>query len=227
MIVSELSSRVVFFMAGMAKKDIKDFFLNKRGAIPYSVIIRGGDLHVIDAISRASDWSGKDLTVTFIISVNVDLGKVKSVRYATQWELSLGIQFNANELLAKTSNKLETRINFGNLKMITRPTTGKVRDLSEWIDAKDLQVEYKEGATRNIIKQKDKEAHNIIDFCVHFSISPNTLNRSIFNLGMIPYSKTELNSKLEEIDKTPAVPLLACLQGDSSHGEQRWQDQQW
>ena len=94
----------------------------------------------------------------------------------------------------------EVVVNFGSHG--PRPTMGTVRNQSDWINSKDLLLNYKDTLSGEAIEQASKGDHGIGNFVVRFMVIPYGV------ASLVTFSKANQEPKLETIEKQlTAKPL--------------------
>ena len=177
-------------------------------AVLSSLHIRGSGVQVDDALMRWR-WDGAEPAVTTVITVDPDTAMVKGSRYETRGSLPHVVKIKASELWAGAKEGIDVHIRFSDLGIIKWATEGEVRNLSHWIEDKDLEVTLMKGEV--VVEKTDKE-NNVGDFVVRFTILPAAVDRSLLYAGILPYSKVKLEEKLQAVGKTvdsAVIPTLA------------------
>ena len=144
-------------------------------AVLSSLHIRGSGVQVDDALMRWR-WDGVEPAVTTVITVDPGTAMVKGSRYETRGSLPHVVKIKASELWAGAKEGIEVHIKFSNLGIIKWTTEGEVRNLSHWIEDKDLEVTLMKGEA--VVEKTDKD-NNIGDFVVRFTILPAAVDRSL------------------------------------------------
>ena len=123
-------------------------------AVLSSLHIRGSGVQVDDALMRWR-WDGAEPAVTTVITVDPDTATVKGSRYETRGSLPHVVKIKASELWAGAKEGIDVHIRFSNLGIIKWATEGEVRNLSHWIEDKDLEVTLMKGEA--VVEKTEKK----------------------------------------------------------------------
>ena len=204
----------------MVRMVVASQLFQQRGPLTRAVLsslhIRGSGVQVDDALTRWS-WDGMEAAVTSVITVDPADATVKGSRYETRGGLPQVVKVKASELWGGAKEGIDVHIRFSNLGIIKWATEGDVRNLSHWIEDKDLEVTLMKGET---VVEKTEE-NGIGDFVVRFTILPAAVEKSLLYAGILPYSKAKLGEKLQAVGKTvdsAVIPTLA-LKLSKSNGK--------
>lgn len=197
----------------MPRQTIASSLFLKRGPLTKSILsslhIRGSGVQVDDALLRKG-WDGEQPAATSVITVDPSTAKIRGIRYETRGAISHEVKIKATDLWADAKEGIDVIILFNNLSVIKWVTEGDHRNLSYWIEDKDLNVTLWKGET--MMQEAEKEVNGIGSFVVRFIILPGAVDASVLYAGAVPCTKAELEEKLKEIDKTvnsPVIPTVA------------------
>ena len=191
---------------------VSDIFNNK-GKLSRNMLrnlmIRGGGVQVDDTMQRFG-WGGEQPAATTVLTIDIKSGGIKGARWETRGEGPV-VQFRASELWSGASQKVQLKLKFQDLSRVTWPAEGDCRNQSKWIGHEEVEweaIHEEEG----IIGEGDREEHGLGGFCVRFTLLPVKVDTILMYGGVVPLSKTELESKMEELEvnlESPMVPTLA------------------
>ena len=187
----------------MVRQTIVSELFQQRGpltkAILSSLHIRGSGVQVDDALMRRG-WDGAEPALTTVMTVDPATATVKGTRYETRGGLSHVTKLKATEMWAGAKGGIDVLIRFSDLGIIKWATEGDIRNMSLWIEDKDLEVTFKKGET--VIQEAEKEANGIGNFVVRFTILPAAVDQSLLYAGFLPFTKDKLIEKLQVVGKT-------------------------
>ena len=197
----------------MVRQTIASNLFLKRGplskAILSSLHIRGAGVQVDDALLR-KEWDGQQAVVTSVMTVDPASSQIRGTRYETRGALSQVIKFKASELWVGAKDGIDVVIKLDDLSIIRWASEGDHRNLSAWIEDKELEVTLQKGET--VIQEEEKEELGVGDFVIRFTILPAEVNMSMLYAGALPYSRTKLVEKLHGVVKTldsAVIPTVA------------------
>ena len=197
----------------MPRLTIASSLFLKRGPLSKSILsslhIRGSGVQVDDALLRKG-WDGQQPVVTSVITVDPTTAKIRGTRYETRGAIAHVVKLKAADLWADAKEGIDVFIELDDLGIIKWVTEGDHRNLSAWIEGKDLNVTLRKGET--VIQEAEKEENGVGSFVVRFTILPGDVGTSLLYAGALPCSKAELGEKLQEVGRTvdsPVIPTVA------------------
>ena len=197
----------------MVRMAIASELFRQRGPLTKATLaslhIRGAGVQVDDALGRKG-WDHEGPVVTTVMTVDPNTGVVRGTRYETRGSIDNPLKFKASELWVGASEGIEVTIKLTDLGIIKWVTEGEVRNLSYWIEDKDIDYAIMKGNTA--IQEGKKEENRIGRFAIRFTILPGDVDKSLLYASIIPYSKVGLEEKLQAVNKTldsPVIPTLA------------------
>ena len=173
-----------------------------------SLHVRGGGVQVDDALGRWG-WGGTEPVVTTVITIDHATAVVRGTRYETRGSLESPVKIKASELWPGATEGVEVHLKFTNLGIINWVSQGDVRNISHWME--DKEVDHVIVKDNVALQDEDKEENGILDFVLRFTILPADVEKSLLYASILPYSKAVLKEKLQAVNKTldsPVVPTL-------------------
>ena len=175
-----------------------------------SLHVRGSGVQVDDALSRKG-WEGEEAVLSAVITSDPVSGNIKGSRYETRGALADVVQFKAKDLWSIAKQGVEVSLKFGDLSILKWTTEGDVRNLSAWVQEKEVEVTFSKDGQE--IPSADKAKYGVGDFVIRFLALPASVDQSLLYAGVLPYSKEVLEDKLKacgrslEATTVPTVPL--------------------
>ena len=189
----------------------------KKGKLSRSMLrnlmVRGGGVQVDDTLQRFG-WAGEEPAVTTVLSIDGQSGAIRGARYEARGR-GPTIQFRASELWTGGSDKIMVKLKFDDLSRVSWPAQGDSRNQSEWIGEDEVSLESVHDE-EGIIGEGDRGDHGIGGFCVRFTLLPVKVDTVFLYGGVVPFSKTDLETKMSELDvglDSPMVPTLTMKLG--------------
>ena len=121
------------------------------------------------------------------------------------------VQFKANDLWSIATQGVEVSLRFVDLSILKWTTEGDVRNLSAWVQDKEVNVTITKDDKEIPIAGKAK--YGVGDFVIRFLVLPGWVDQSLLYAGVLPYSKEALEDKLKDCGRSlestiiPTVPL--------------------
>ena len=188
-----------------------DLFL-RRGpltrAILSSLHIRGSGVQVDDVLIRKG-WDGTEPAVTSVMAVDPATAKIKGTRFETRGAITHEVRLKATDLWTGAKEGIDVVIKFDDLSIAKWATEGDFRNLSNWIEDKELNVTLQKG--ESIIQEDEKQGNGIGNFVIRFTILPGEVGISILYAGILPYSKAKLTEKLQAVGKTVQCAVIPTV----------------
>lgn len=173
-----------------------------------SLHVRGAGVQVDDALGRKG-WDGEAPVVTTVMTVDPNTGVVRGTRYETRGSLDSPVKLKASELWVGASEGVEVNIKLNNLGIIKWVTEGDVRNLSHWIEDKEVDHTIVKGNTD--LKEDEKEENGVGRFVIRFTILPGDVDKSLLYASILPYSKIKLEEKLQAVNRNLDSPVIPTL----------------
>ena len=199
--------------AAMVRMVIASELFKQRGPLNKATLnslhVRGGGVQVDDALGRWG-WNGTAPVVTSVITIDHATAVVRGTRFETRGGLEHPVKIKASELWPGATEGVEIHLRFSNLGIIDWVTQGDFRNVSHWLEDKDVDHDIIKDNTA--IPDDEKEENGIFGFALRFTILPADAEKSLLYASILPYSKAELGEKLQEVNKTldsPVIPTLA------------------
>ena len=178
-------------------------------AVFSSLHIRGAGVQVDDALLRMG-WDEADPAIAVVITVDHISTNVKGVRFETRGALANVVKFKASDLWSKAEEGVEVSLKFEDLSVIRWATEGEVRNVSAWLQEKDVSVTYMKGEDK--IETTEKAKYGIGDFTIRFTVLPAAVDQSLLYAGILPFSKAVLDGKVKACGRTleaATIPTVA------------------
>ena len=175
-----------------------------------SLHVRGSGVQVDDALSRKG-WEGEEAIIAAVITSDPVSGNIKGSRYETHGALANEVQFKAKDLWSIAKQGVEVSLRFDDLSILKWATEGDVRNLSAWVQDKEVNVTITKDDKE--IQIADKAKHGVGDFVIRFLVLPVSVDQSLLYAGILPFSKETLEDKLKACGRSlesttiPTVPL--------------------
>jgi hypothetical protein len=113
-------------------------------------------------------------------------------------------------LWSKAEEGVEVSLKFEDLSVIRWATEGEVRNVSAWLQEKDVSVTYMKGEDK--IETTEKAKYGIGDFTIRFTVLPAAVDQSLLYAGILPFSKAVLDGKVKACGRTleaATIPTVA------------------
>ena len=178
-----------------------------------NLMVRGGGLQVDDTLQRFG-WSGEEPAVTTILTIDGQSGAIRGARYEARGR-GPTIQFRASELWTEGSDKVQVKLRFEDLSRVSWPSEGDFRNQSKWVGLEEMQCEMVHDE-EGLVGEEDRGDHGIGGLSVRFTLLPVKVDTVFLYGGVVPFSKTDLEEKLGQLEvgvDSPMVPTLTMKLG--------------
>ena len=200
--------------AVMVRMAIASELFRQRGPLNKATLsslhVRGGGVQVDDALGRWG-WGGMEPVVTTVINIDHATAVVRGTRYETRGSLESPVKIKASELWPGAAEGVEVHLKLTNLGIINWVTQGDVRNISHWVEDKEIDHVIINVKDNVAVLDEDKEENGIFDFVLRFTILPADVEKSLLYASILPYSKAVLKDKLQAVNKTLDSPVIPTL----------------
>ena len=184
-----------------------------------SGIVVGGPAALAEKLRVKHGWDGRSLLAAPLAVL--EMGSIVDNFWSVLGELK-DLSFAASHIWVKGDKDLKVGVKMEDLTMFdfkANNREGKGGNLSDWLKREDLEVVYTNGKGDEVSFEEAVKKHGISEFVMRLLVVPTSHVGASVWVGVSPYSKEELVTKLGNEANSHLVPHITVqIQASVPHG---------